>query len=118
MKMTNRIAISLLAGTLVLVGCGKEKTKSPVQQGITTEQGVTIDVPKLSEAFAGAGPEIQNSIMAVTAGVRYGEYGSALVALNKLAKTPGLTDAQKQIISEVTEQVKEAASKAGTAPPR
>ena len=110
--MTNWILMSLLAGALALVGCGKEKTQPPVQQG------VAIDLPKLQEAFASAGPELQNSVMAVASGVRYGEHASALAALDKLAKAPGLTDEQKKIVGEVTEQVKQVASKAPTAPPR
>lgn len=116
MKLINWIVMFLFAATLVLAGCGKKKTEF-VQQA-PVQEGVTIDVPKLSEAFAGAGPEIQNLVMAVTAGVRYNEYGSALVALNKLARVPGLTDAQKKIVGEVTDQIKQVASKAATAPPR
>jgi len=104
--------MSLLAGALALAGCGKAKTEAPVQQG------VAIDLPKLNEAFANATPELQNSVMAVASGVRYGEHAAALAALDKLAKAPGLTDAQKKIVSEVTEQVKAVASKAPAAPPR
>lgn len=112
MKIANRIVISLLAGTLLLVGCGEPKKKVPVQHG------VAIDLPKLNEAFASAAPELQNLVMAASNGVRYGEHASALVALDRLAKAPGLTDEQKKIIGEVTEQVKQAASKAHTAPPQ
>ena len=112
MKMTNWLLMSLLAGTLALIGCGKSETQTPVQQG------VAIDLPKLSEAFASATPELQNTVMAVASGVRYGEHASALAALDKLAQAPGLTDAQKKIVSEVTEQVKQVASKAPAPPPR
>lgn len=104
--------MSLLAGALVLVGCGKPKTEVPVQQG------VAIDLPKLNEAFAGATPELQSSVMAVANGVRYGEHAAALSALEQLARAPGLTDTQKKIVSDVTEQVKQVASKIPTAPPR
>jgi hypothetical protein len=112
MKMTNWIVMSLLAGALGMAGCGKEKTGPPVQQG------VAIDLPKLNEAFAGAPADLQNLVAQVAAGVRYGEHAAALAALDKLTKAPGLTDAQKKIVSEVTEQVKQVASKAPTAPPR
>jgi hypothetical protein len=112
MKMTNWMMMFLLAGALALVGCGKPKTEAPVQQG------VTIDLPKLNEAFASATPELQSSVAEVARGVRYGEHVAALMALDKLSKAPGLTEPQKKIVSEVIEQVKQLASKAPTAPPR
>jgi ribosomal protein L10 len=112
MKMTQWIMMCLLAGALALVGCGKSEPPAPVQKG------VAIDLPKLSEAFANATPETQTLVSAVASGVRYGEYASALAALDKLAKIPDLNEAQKKIVSEVTEQVKQVASKASAAPPR
>ena len=104
--------MSLAAGALALGGCGKEPPGPPVQQG------VAIDLPKLSEAFATAPAELQSSVSAVASGVRYGEHAAALAALDKLAKAPNLTEAQKKIVTEVTAQVKEVASKSPAAPPR
>ena len=112
MRMTHWIGMSLLAGALALVGCGQSEPQAPVQQG------VAIDLPKLREAFANVIPETQSLVSAVASGVRYGEHASALAALDKLAKTPSLTEAQKKIVSEVTEQVKRVASKAPAPPPR
>ena len=112
MRMTQWIVMCLLAGALALVGCGKSEPPAPVQQG------VAIDLPKLSDAFANATPETQSLLSAVASGVRYGEYASALAALDKLAKIPNLNEAQKKIVTEVIEQVKQVASKAPTAPPR
>lgn len=95
-----------------LAGCGKPASPPPVQQG------VTLDLPKLNEAFASASPELQAQVSEVARGVRYGEYAPALAALAKLEAAPGLTDAQKKIVTEVMAQVKDVASKAATAPPR
>jgi len=95
----------LLAGVLALVGCGKEKPPAPVLQG------VTIDVPKLREAFATASPELQTAVSEVAMGARYSDYTSAFNALAKLDSAPGLTDAQKKVVAEVTDQVKQLASK-------
>ena len=43
-------------------------------------------------------------------GVRYGDYNKALAELDKLANNASLTEPQKKIVSEVTEQVKKAAA--------
>ena len=104
--------ICLLAGVLALAGCGKPPPPPPVQQG------VTIDLPKLKEAFAKASPELQSAAAEVARGVRYGEFPAAMAALEKIANAPGLTEPQKKIVSEVTEQVKQVASKAAAAPAR
>ncbi len=102
----------LLAGVLALVGCGKPKAPPP-----PTVEGVALDIPKLREAFASATPELQGGAMDVASSVRYGEYDRALAALAKLANAPGLTEAQKTIVSQVTEQVKQVAAKKAAAPP-
>ena len=99
----------LLAGGLALTGCGKKPTPMPSSG---------IDVPKLGEAFATASPEIQVAVSEVTMGVRYAEYARVLSALEKLANAPGLTEPQKKIVGEVTEQVKQLAAKDPAAPPR
>lgn len=101
----------LFAGLLALPGCGKQKPPAaPVQHG------VAIDLPKLREAFATASPELQQAVSEVAMGVRYADYKSALAALNKLASAPSATEAQKKIVGEVTEQIKQLASK-DTSPP-
>jgi len=102
----------LLAGLLAVAGCGKEAPRTPVMQG------VKVDLPKLQEAFATASPELQNAVSEVSMGVRYGEYPRAFAALDKIAKATDLTEPQKKITAEVTEQIKQLASKAPTAPPR
>jgi hypothetical protein len=111
MKTTNWMTMFLLAGLFALASCGKPAPPPPVQKG------VTIDMPKLQEAFANASAECQACIAETVNGVRYGELASALVALEKLANTPGLTEPQKKIVAQVTDQVKQVANKT-PAPPR
>jgi hypothetical protein len=110
MKIVNWMTMCLLVGALSLTGCGKPKPADMVVAG------VTVDLPKLREAFATASPELQTAVSEVGMGVRYSDYARALASLEKLVNTPGLTDPQKKIANEVTEQVKAMASKA-TAPP-
>jgi hypothetical protein len=102
----------LLAGVLALAGCGKAKPAAPVMAG------VTVDVPKLKEAFATASPELQTSVSEVAMGLRYGDYPRAFAALAKLDSAPGLTEPQKKIVGEVAEQVKQLAGKAAAPPAR
>jgi hypothetical protein len=110
MKTANWMMMFLLAGVLALTGCGKEKPKAQVMDG------VTIDVPKLREAFVTAGPDLQSSVSEVAMGVRYTDYPRAFAGLAKLDSAPGLTEAQKKLVSQVTEQVKQLATKAAAPP--
>jgi hypothetical protein len=109
-KTAKWVTLFLLAGVLALAGCGKEKPKAPVKQG------VTVDLPKLRAAFATASPELQTAVSEVAMGLRYSEYPRAFAGLDTLANTPGLTEPQKKIVGEVTAQVKEVASKAAASP--
>ena len=113
MKTTNWIMMFLFAGLLALPGCGKQKPPTaPVQHGVTDL------LPKLRQAFATASPDLQQAVSEVAMGVRYANYRSCLAALNKLARAPGLTEPQQKIVGEVTEQVKQLASKDNTPPAR
>ena len=102
-----------LAGALALAGCGK--SAPPV---VTTISGVTVEVAKLQQTFATASPRLRTAVDAVKTGVRYGDYPAALAQLEKLANHPSLTDLQKQVVAQVTEQVKQVASKTSAPPSR
>jgi len=110
MKTTKWILMFLLAGGLVgglgLSGCGKQQPPAPAPGG------VTIDLPKLREAFATVGPDLQAALSEVNMGMRYSDFPRAFAALDKLSNAPGITDAQKKIVGEVTEQMKALATKA------
>jgi hypothetical protein len=112
MKIVNLMMMLLLAGVFGLTGCGKEQPAAPVVEG------VSVDLPKLHEAFATASAELQTGVSEVTMGVRYRDYPRAIAALGKLASAPGLTEPQKKILGDITEQIKQLASKAPSAPPR
>ena len=113
MKTANWMMMFLLAGVLALAGCGKEE--KPVA---LVADGVTVDLPKLKEAFAAAAPEVQTSVTEVAMGIRYTDYPRCFTALAKLETAPGITEPQKKMVSQVAEQLKQAASKAPIAPPR
>ncbi len=108
MKTADWMVLCLLAGVLALAGCSKEKP-APVMEG------VAVDLPKLQETFSAAGADAQNAVSEVRMGIRYGDYARATAALNKLAGTAGLTEAQKKVVNDITEQVKQLASKAAAA---
>lgn len=105
MKSKNWLMMFLLAAVVAVAGCGKKEVPPPAPQG------VTVDVPKLREAFANASPECQTAVSEVAMGVRYNDCPSAFKALAKLDSAPGVTEAQKKVITTVTEQVKQLASK-------
>jgi hypothetical protein len=111
MNLPKWLMMVLCAGVFAFAGCGSKKT-TPAP----TVNGVTVDMPKLRDAFANAGPDLQTDLSEVNMGIRYGDYSRALTALGKLSAAPSLTDAQKKAVNEVTEQVKQLASKTTPAP--
>ncbi len=78
---------------------------------------MTLDLPKLNEAFVNASPEVKKTATEVTLNVRYTKYEDALMALDKLANDPNVTEAQKKIVTTVIEQVKKLANGAPAAAP-
>jgi|GEM_PF-2199173 len=102
--------IVALVSAFALVGCDKKEAPPPVMQG------VTVDLPKLGETFATASADLQNNVAEVTMGVRYGDYPRAFAALAKLDSAPGLTEAQKKVVGEVAEQIKQLANKRANPP--
>lgn len=103
MKNTlNWMALVLAAGLLTFSGCGKSE-KLPTSQEVG---GVSVDLPKLQAAFAGAPPDLLNEVQNVSFGLRYGDYMKSLAALDKLANNASITEAQKKVVNDVIEQVK------------
>jgi len=78
---------------------------------------VTVDVPKLQEAFKGANPDLMNGVTQVSTGIRYGDYMKSLAALDKLASDPNVTEAQKKVVNQVLEQVKQVVNSQAAKPP-
>jgi hypothetical protein len=111
MKATIWIVGVLAAGALALTACKKAPPPPPPAAGT-----VVIDLQGLQAAFPKPTREIQLSLEGIGYGLRYEDYNKALTELDKLASTPGLTEQQKKVVSEVTEQVKKtAASRAANA---
>ena len=97
----------LAAALLTVVGCGKSETPPAPQM-----QGVTVDIPKLTQAFENASQEIKTTVTSVGFNARYGKYEDALMALDKLANDPNVNEAQKKVVNQVIEQVKQLANAA------
>jgi hypothetical protein len=113
MKTTNWIVAGLGAALLVFGGC-KKADKIPDSQEVN---GVTIDMPKLQQTFADTtNDEVRRLVTEAAFGLRYGDYMKSMMALDKLSSQPGLTDAQKKVISDVIEQEKKLSGAAAPAP--
>ena len=95
---------------LGLAGCGKKK---PVVQPPYEMSGVKVDVPKLQQAFVGAPPELQADVNQTALNLRYGMYEKSLQSLDRLINNPGLNDAQKKVVNDLIEQMKQLITKAG-----
>jgi len=100
----------LVAGLLAFTGCGKKEPQIPVAYEI---KGVKVDMPKLEQAFAGAGNDLKIDVVQTASNIRYGQYVEALVSLDKLLNKPNLSDAQKKVVNEVIEEMKQVINKAG-----
>jgi hypothetical protein len=100
------LVLGLLVGILFVAnGCGKSD-KTPPAADIN---GVTVDLPKLSEAFANASQEVRTTVNQVGFNIRYTKYEDALMALDKLVNDPSVTEDQKKVVNQVIEQVKKLA---------
>ena len=102
MNMTKWIMICLLAVAFAPVGCSKKDSSQAGQQ-----QAVTLDVPKLRNAFASASPELKALSDQAIGLIEFGRsYSQGLGILDQLANAPGVTEDQKKVVAEVTDQVK------------
>ncbi len=108
-----KLILWLLAfGALFVAGCGKKDKTPPSPQ----YNQVTVDLPKLQQAFADAAPDLKQSVAMVQRDLRYGAYPKALASLDELANNPSVTEAQKKVISELIDQVKKVIGQAQAAP--
>ena len=113
MKILNIMLGCLAAVCLMAAGCSKSE-QAPQAPDIN---GVTVDIPKLNQAFESATPEVKASVTQVGFSIRYGKYEDALMALDKLSSDASLTEPQKKVVAEVIEQVKKLAGAAPAAAP-
>jgi len=112
MKILNLFLGLFAAGLVLAAGCSK--SQPPTAPDVN---GVTVDIPKLNDAFANASPELKSTSTQVGFNIRYGKYEEALMALDKLANDPGVTEAQKKVVNELIEQAKKLANAAPPAAP-
>jgi len=101
-KTMKWMALALAFCVIAVAGC-KKAPKLPDSQEVN---GVSVDLPKLQQAFVGAPPDVLNDVTQVAFGIRYGDYMKSLAALDKLSNNTSITEAQKKVVSDVIEQVK------------
>jgi hypothetical protein len=112
MKTINLFPALIAAAFLLATGCGKSDKTPPAPQ----MNGVTVDLPKLTEAFVNSSQELKATETQVGFNLRYGKYEDALMALDKLASDPAVTEDQKKVVNTVIEQVKKLAGATPAAP--
>ncbi len=113
MKANRCLLMILAAGVLALAGCGKSGQSKPA----AVPPGV-IDLGSLQQAFPTPTPEVVNTLNKLRFAARYRQFAPALAELNKLSQLPGLTEPQKNAVSNVIEQVKVGIRTAPPAPSR
>jgi hypothetical protein len=111
MKITRWILGILMVGLLAFTAC--KKADSGPKLDPVDVNGVKVDLPKLQATFGDTStPDQQTSSRNVVMAFRYGQYEKALLELDKLANDSSLNDAQKKVVTDVIEQVKQVMSKA------
>ena len=98
-----------LALLLLPVACSKSSQSDKLPP--TQIQGVNVDIPKLKAEFDTATPELQNRLTQALIKTRYQQYLQAMKELDELLNSPGLSDKQKQLLTQVIGQLKEVVAK-------
>ena len=111
MKKTIWLVAGLTIASLGLAGCGKPKLQQTQQV-----EGTAIEMPRLEQAFAkSANADASKLITQAAYGLRYADYAKSMMALDQLNNMPDVTPEQKQIITNVMDQIKKAAANSGGA---
>ena len=113
--MKHILLVIAVAATVALSGAGCKKSSDvPAAAQIN---GVTVDMPKLNEAFANSSQELRSTVTQVGFNIRYTKYEDALMALDKLANDPNVTEDQKKVVNQLIDEVKKLANAAPAAAP-
>jgi hypothetical protein len=112
MKTIMPSVAAVLAGMLLLCGCGKSSESAP---GSPPPQ--IINAVDFRPAFASASPELKDQADQVMMNLQASLYTKALDGLAKLAANPALNDTQKKVVGNLTEQLKKKMA-AIAAPPK
>jgi hypothetical protein len=107
-KPYNLILAIALGGLVALAGAGCKKQAS-AESTLPKFSNVAVDLPKLRTTFDNPSPDVAKALTKVNYTIRYGRYLDTLTALDGIKALPDVTDAQKKVIDEVMEQVKQAA---------
>jgi len=94
------LLIAPLCLTLAVTGCGKKEKAGPVAVA-------TIDATRLRPALSSASPETKAMADAAMVSLQQSDWPGALANLEKLAADPSLTPAQKKVVTEVADQLKQ-----------
>ena len=97
-----------VAFLLTVVGCGKPTTGAP-----TSGESQAINATEFRPAFATTSPEIKAIVDNVMMSIQSSLYPDALASLDKLANISTLTEPQKKVVANLTDQLKR--KQAGTA---
>jgi hypothetical protein len=106
LPMKNLVCLAAILTLFCLIGfgCGKADDRpgpTPVYYG------VKVDVPKLDTDFTKANPEVQAAATQIKQLIRYAQLPQALAALNQFATDPTLTEPQKKVVADLTDQIKQ-----------
>ncbi len=108
MMKASRWMLPLLAVVaFTLAGCKKEDQLQAVDY-----DGVKLEWPRLDTEFASPNPQLQASLDMTKRFFRYRQFSQALVELDKLSRTPNLTEPQKKLLSDLIKQTKQVMAKA------
>lgn len=99
MKQTTWLIAVVIALALTVVGCGKKET---------------VDTSKLQTNFAQSEPGLKGQVDKIVSSIKAQDYSGATASLQKLAAEAKLTDAQKQAVQDLLEQLKKAVAEAAT----
>jgi hypothetical protein len=108
MRLTGLFLLILAVGSLTFAGCKKTGRQESEQQF----HGVKVDEPKLDAEFARADPDALASVSMVKRCLRYAQFPQALDELDRLSRNPNLTESQKKLVNDLSEQIKNAIAKA------
>jgi len=112
MRLTKLTVSVLVLAALALTGCHKNDQVTESEQ----VNGVSIDMPKLQQAFANTtNADTRRLLVEASMGLRYQDYVKSMMALEQIGNQPDTTEAQKKIVADVIEQEKKLAG--GAAPP-
>ena len=100
---------------LVVAGCGKKADPGKVPAHVQM-YGVALDTPRLDTDFTNASPEVQQAVLAVKLAIRRGQFSTAIQGLEQLARGSSLTEPQKQLASNMADQLSQVVAKSHPAP--